>query len=134
MFKDITSIDPSAFSATSEYTSPLLIEKIDYEQDCACTNLGQSSFTGCTNLKEVIFPPKLDTWGGSIFSGCSSLSLLDVSNIEGTVTKDDWYITGISKTGMITYLSSKPNQVTFATWLRDKINATPGNNWTLDPQ
>lgn len=61
VFKDITSIDPSAFSATSEYTSPLLIEKIDYEQDCACTNLGQSSFTGCTNLKEVIFPPKFNT-------------------------------------------------------------------------
>lgn len=60
--------------------------------------------------------------------------MLDVSNIEGSVTTDEWYITGISKTGKITYLSSKPNQVTFATWLRDKLNATSGNNWTLDPQ
>ena len=32
VFKDITALDDSAFSATNEYTSPLLIEKVDYEQ------------------------------------------------------------------------------------------------------
>jgi len=48
------------------------------------TTIGSSTFSGCTNLTDVIIPENVTSLGGNLFQNCSSLKIM---NIPETVAK-----------------------------------------------
>lgn len=61
-------IDNSAFASCSELT------RVGGLQNTKVTQILDSAFSGCSKLKNVIFPQILLTLGGGAYSGCSALT------------------------------------------------------------
>lgn len=61
-------IDSQAFASCSELT------RVGGLQNTKVTQILDGAFSGCSKLKNVIFPQTLLTLGGSAYSGCSALT------------------------------------------------------------
>ncbi|HRN04078.1 MAG TPA: leucine-rich repeat domain-containing protein [Muribaculaceae bacterium] len=101
----VTSIGESAFSGCSELTSIVVDEgntKYDSRNNCnatietasntlifgckstiipnSVTSIGQSAFSGCSELTSVTIPNSVTSIGNSAFGGCSGLTSLTIGN------------------------------------------------------
>lgn len=135
--QDVTGIDNMAFSEETDAQNNHKIVSISFEANSQCTSMGGASFMGCINLKTVVLPPSLTTFGETIFQGCNQLTTIDLTKISQAVTMEGWYAPsrpGWFQTGKIVYLESNTIQATFANQLLGIINDTEGNNWQLDPE
>lgn len=66
--ESLVSIDNSAFASCSELT------RVGGLQNTKVTQILDGAFSGCSKLKNVIFPQTLLTLGGGAYSGCSALT------------------------------------------------------------
>ena len=66
--ESLVSIDYSAFYGCSELT------RVGGLQNTKVTQILDDAFSGCSKLKNVIFPQTLLTLGGGAYSGCSALT------------------------------------------------------------
>lgn len=134
--KEITKIDNAAFTVGSrEDDSGKAIKKIDFEKGCLCTIFGVGSFSGCLNLETVVLPPKFETWTDSLFSQCSNLTTIDMTNIEEKPVIWLWWpiqiiAAGWPTSGLIIYKSNNKTQEKYANSLANEINThQQGYNW-----
>lgn len=77
---DCVSIGVSAFSGCTGLTSISCPE---------CVTIGQNSFNGCTAITKLTADefPKLQSWAGQVFNGCSRIEIIDLPNVT-TVAAD----------------------------------------------
>lgn len=71
-------IDEGAFlncTSLEEVVIPPHIKKLGYDEG---RSAGGDIFSGCTNLKKIILPEKLEAIGESVFEGCKSLQSIDI--------------------------------------------------------
>ena len=66
----------NGFSGHTELTNVVILDGSDY------TFLRSNAFNGCTNLKSIVFSEAINQVGSSVFSNCTSLSLVDLKNVQ----------------------------------------------------
>ena len=69
----VTSIEARSFSNNTSLKSIL------FEPECQVSQIGSSSFSGCTGLEEFNVPDSVTTIGSSAFNNCTSLAKLTFS-------------------------------------------------------
>ncbi len=92
-------------------------------QGLPVTEMGNSVFGGCTNVKEVIIPDSVTTLGNAIFTGCKSLESVVIGNNVTKLTNSMFYnctsLTGVvipdSVTSTGTYVFSGCTSLTWIT-------------------
>ncbi|MCQ2956915.1 MAG: hypothetical protein MJ233_03635 [Mycoplasmoidaceae bacterium] len=78
-----------AYDGKSDEDAPLVIKQIDFETNCVCAKFGNGTFTGCTNLETVIFPPKYKPEDLSPFGYCPKLKTFDLSNMAENIAYEE---------------------------------------------
>ena len=96
-------IDNLAFASCSELT------RVGGLQNTKVTQIVDSAFSGCSKLKNVIFPQTLLTLGGSAYSGCSALTSVTFNSNLKTIGANAFegcsslsQLTGLEKTVVAT--------------------------------
>ena len=96
-------IDNLAFASCSELT------RVGGLQNTKVTQIVDSAFSGCSKLKNVIFPQTLLTLGGSAYSGCSALTSVTFNSNLTTIGANAFegcsslsQLTGLEKTVVAT--------------------------------
>lgn len=96
-------IDNSAFASCSELT------RVGGLQNTKVTQILDGAFSGCSKLKNVIFPQTLLTLGGGAYSGCSALTSVTFNSNLKTIGANAFegcsslsQLTGLEKTVVAT--------------------------------
>ena len=97
--ESLVSIDSSAFASCSELT------RVGGLQNTKVTQILDGAFSGCSKLKNVIFPRTLLTLGDSAYSGCSALTSVTFNSNLKTIGANAFegcsslsQLTGLEKT------------------------------------
>ena len=69
--KNVTKIGASAFYESA-------IKRIEFEEGCKLTELGDLVFKGCKNLELFVIPSSVTTFGSSPFQGCKSMKSITI--------------------------------------------------------
>ncbi len=101
--ESLVSIDSLAFYDCSELT------RVGGLQNTKVTQILDSAFSGCSKLKNVIFPQTLLTLGGGAYSGCSALTSVTFNSNLKTIGANAFegcsslsQLTGLEKTVVAT--------------------------------
>lgn len=101
--ESLVSIDNSAFASCSE------LIRVGGLQNTKVTQILDGAFSGCSKLKNVIFPQTLLTLGGGAYSGCSALTNVTFNSNLKTIGANAFegcsslsQLTGLEKTVVAT--------------------------------
>ena len=103
------------------------------------TEIGDYTFSGCSAIEQVVFPPSLQTIGKRAFSNCSSLT--DINLPSGIETLGEGCFYSCEKLQVLdmskvpdTFIEKETRlngMVTFPTWLVRATNGKAEMDWTL---
>ena len=109
--------------------APLVIKQVDFKPGCVCDHFGNGAFASCTNLETVIFPPKYHPVDALPFTLCSSLKILDFSNMTETITDEEInedFFTGVPKNGYFIFKESQDNITRFLRFVSEELGYKKG--------
>lgn len=91
------------------------------------TNIGDSAFFGCSNLKELVLPGSIETYGANLLYGCNSLESLTLFSHYANELKY-WFnndIDSIPASLTKIYYVDGGKGINLTMWSTDKVSNTP---------